>query len=464
MECFIVLADEINERLDPFFYKLEFRKFINLLKSTKFKLFELSEIAIKITDGTHFTPTYLENGIPFLSVKDVRENKVSFGDTKYISREEHEKLIKRCKPESEDILLTKVGNTWGIAAVIPPHSKEFSIFVSLALIKIKKEIANPYYISLFLNSRIGNIQMRRRLKGIGQPDLHLEEIQKIRVPLPPLEYQNKIVQIIEKAYSIKKSKEFEARQLIDLINDYVLHELAIKLPELKDKMVYVSNSEEVQNKRIDAYYYQPKFEEVEKAIKKGKFEAKEIKNSLIINSELENINKYSFINYIDLSSIHKDLGIIKKISRLNSLEAPSRARQKLEKGDLLLSGLSGSLKSIAILDKEENNFIASTGFYVIKKSKNYNNYYLWALFRSSLFQMILQRECSGAIMSAINREALQDIKIPVPPLNVQNKIAEEVKKRMYKAEQFQEEAREELEKAKQEVENIMLGKDGKTTI
>jgi type I restriction enzyme S subunit len=151
------------------------------------------------------------------------------------------------------------------------------------------------------------------------------------------------------------------------------------------------------------------------------------------------------------------LGLIKDYNKLEISEAPSRARQKLERGDLLLSSLSGSLKSIAVFETIFDNAICSTGFYVIKKSKDYNNYYLWALFRSDILQMLLQRESSGAIMSAINREALSNLKIPLPPLSVQNKIADEVKKRMQKAEQLQKESKELLEKAKLEVEKIILG-------
>jgi type I restriction enzyme S subunit len=222
-------------------------------------------------------------------------------------------------------------------------------------------------------------------------------------------------------------------------------------------MTYVVSSEEVKNNRCDAYYFQPKFEDVEKAVNEGKFEVKEIEKEIILSNKLENIENYSFINYVDLASINKNLGLIKNYNKLDIAEAPSRARQKIENEDLLLSSLVGSLKSIAIFEDNIENPICSTGFYVIKKSKNYNNYYLWALFRSYIFQTLLQRESSGAIMSAINREALLSLKIPLPPLSVQNKIADEVKKRMQKAEQLQKEAKEELEKAKLEVEKIIVG-------
>ncbi|OJT94049.1 MAG: hypothetical protein JJ59_05200 [Candidatus Micrarchaeum sp. AZ1] len=179
-------------------------------------------------------------------------------------------------------------------------------------------------------------------------------------------------------------------------------------------------------------------------------------STIVVNSKLEDINGYEKINYVDLSSIGKDNGRIKNISILTSSEAPSRAKQKLENGDLLLAGLSGSLKSIAFFDKDGDNFICSTGFYVIKQSGNYNNYYLWALFRSPLYQYLLNREATGAIMSAINRESLLKLKIPLPPLSVQDKIAGEIETRVNKAERLRKEAKEGLEKAKQEVETLIL--------
>ena len=133
MECFSVLCEDIDGRIDPFYYTLEFRNFDKKLNASKFEIFELKKITEKISDGTHFTPNYISKGIPFLSVKNVRKNKILFEDIKFISSQEHLKLIKRCDPKEGDILLTKVGATYGLSAVIPNYLPEFSIFVSLGL-------------------------------------------------------------------------------------------------------------------------------------------------------------------------------------------------------------------------------------------------------------------------------------------------------------------------------------------
>ena len=98
----------------------------------------LGELCRKITDGVHHTPKYIETGVPFLSVKNLTHGIIDFSNTKFISLEDHNVLVKRCKPEIEDVLYTKVGTT-GIAKVVDT-TKEFSLFVSVALLKPKHEI------------------------------------------------------------------------------------------------------------------------------------------------------------------------------------------------------------------------------------------------------------------------------------------------------------------------------------
>ncbi len=457
MECFKVFANEIEGRIDPYYHSKIFKENEKQIKSSKFGIKTLKQISKKIVDGPFGSQLkveeYVSEGIPLIRVKNIKNEELQEEGFVYITREKQNQL-KRSKVKPNDVILTKAGSI-GNACLFPTHLKEANITSHLAKIEVKDEI-NPIYLCKYLNTKFGQLQIFREGNKTTRPELNLSEVSSILIILPPIDIQNKIVQLMDDAYKIKKQNEAEAKQLLNSINDYVLDELGIKLPELKDKMTYCVTSEEIKDNRIDAYYFQPKFDEVEKAIKKGKFGVKKLKDFIRVNAKLENIKNYAEINYVDLASINKNFGTIQEINKLTSKEAPSRARQKLEKGDLLLSSLSGSLKSIAVFDKSESNFIASTGFYIIKNSNSYNNYYLFALFRSFLYQLLLHRETTGAIMSSINKGQLNKLKIPLPPLSVQNKIAEEVKKRMQKAEQLQKEAKENLEKAKQEVEKIVL--------
>ncbi|MFV5772390.1 restriction endonuclease, partial [Pediococcus acidilactici] len=86
-------------------------------------------------------------------------------NTKFISREEHEALYKRCDPERDDILLTKVGTT-GIP-VIDDTDKEFSLFVSVALLKFNTDLIFNKYFMYVIKAPVVQIQARENSRGVG---------------------------------------------------------------------------------------------------------------------------------------------------------------------------------------------------------------------------------------------------------------------------------------------------------
>lgn len=148
----------------------------------------------KVNDGAHHTPAYTSSGIPFLRVTDLKSKHIFAGSIKYISREEHSELIKRCKPERGDILYSKNG-TIGIPRLID-WDDEFSIFVSLALIKITSVEVDPEYLALFMDSPIVREQIRARSKQGTVTNLHLEEIRDFDIPLPSIEEQREITRAL----------------------------------------------------------------------------------------------------------------------------------------------------------------------------------------------------------------------------------------------------------------------------
>jgi type I restriction enzyme, S subunit len=155
----------------------------------------LDDLCTTITDGTHVTPTYMDEGIPFLSVKDISSGIINFNGTRLISPEEHAFLTKRCKPERDDILLTKVGTT-GIAKVVDVD-REFSIFVSIALLKLDKSRLNPKFAEYMLNSPILKQHSSDGTRGVGNKNLVLKFIKEFPMPHPPLDEQRRIVAYLD---------------------------------------------------------------------------------------------------------------------------------------------------------------------------------------------------------------------------------------------------------------------------
>jgi len=184
---------------------------------------KLDNLCSKITDGTHKTPKYTDSGVPFISVKDIYDNQVSFNNTKFISQEEHNELYKRCNPEYDDILLTKSG-TIGRTAVIKTQN-EFSLFVSVALLKNYKNIIDSSYLSLNIQDFFNKINISQTIKGGVIKNYHITDMKEQLIPLPPLEEQQEIVRILDEVLEnenkVKELLELEER--IDILEKSILN-------------------------------------------------------------------------------------------------------------------------------------------------------------------------------------------------------------------------------------------------
>ena len=151
----------------------------------------LDQLAFKITDGAHHTPTYTDTGVPFLSVKDMSAGELDFGDTRFISDDQHADLFKRCDPEFGDLLITKVGTT-GVPVIVDTD-RPFSLFVSVALVKAPWDLLSVQFLRLLVDSPFVRAQSAEGTQGIGNKNLVLRTIGAFRMPLPPLGEQQRIV-------------------------------------------------------------------------------------------------------------------------------------------------------------------------------------------------------------------------------------------------------------------------------
>lgn len=173
----------------------------------------LDEVFPLITDGTHQTPTYTEdreNGYKFLSAKDVTSGSINWNNVKFIPAWLHDNLSKRLKPQKNDILLCKNGTT-GICALVEDDDT-FDIYVSLALLR-PNNLHNPKYLTYAINSPATKRQFDDSLKGIGVPNLHLKEIRRTIIIIPPLPLQQLFAQRIEQ---IEHQKSEVTKAITDL--------------------------------------------------------------------------------------------------------------------------------------------------------------------------------------------------------------------------------------------------------
>ena len=155
----------------------------------------LGTILNKLTDGTHKTPKYAMSGVKFVSVKDMSSGILCLDNAKFITQEEHEELYARCNPERGDILLSKIGTT-GVPAIVDTDEK-FSLFVSVALLKINSKFLYNKYLYYMIYSPLVQKQANVNTRGVGNKNWVLDAIADTVVPLPPIEEQKRIVAKIE---------------------------------------------------------------------------------------------------------------------------------------------------------------------------------------------------------------------------------------------------------------------------
>ena len=156
----------------------------------------LGTILHKLTDGTHAKPKYVSSGVPFISVKDVSSGKLDFTNCKFITNQEHRELFGRCDPEFGDILLTKVGTT-GIPVIVDVND-EFSLFVSVALLKFDQELLFNRFLIHLLFSPLVQKQAEENTRGVGNKNWVMRDIANTLIVVPPLAEQHRIVNELDR--------------------------------------------------------------------------------------------------------------------------------------------------------------------------------------------------------------------------------------------------------------------------
>lgn len=184
------------EKLD-LLVKARFVEMFGHMQNTFFLTKTIGELCRFVKDGTHHTPEYTtdrENSYKFLSSKDVTSGSIDWTNIKYIPQALHNELYSKIAPQRGDILLAKNGTT-GVAALVDTD-EIFDIYVSLALLRFKSGI-NLIYVLYAINSRDVKRQFDDSLKGVGVPNLHLGEIKKTKLIVPPIELQDEFAAFVE---------------------------------------------------------------------------------------------------------------------------------------------------------------------------------------------------------------------------------------------------------------------------
>ena len=414
----------------------------------------LQAICEPITDGTHKTPTYSDEGFIFLSSKNVTSGHIDWDNIMYIPESLHNELYARLAPQKNDILLAKNGTT-GVAAIVD-RDCIFDIYVSLALLRIIGYIISPeYLLSTIASSTIQNY-FNSSLKGIGVPNLHLEHIRTTLIPVAPINEQYRIATKLEQLLSFADNIESDKTDLqttIQLAKSKIL-DLAIR-----GKLVPQNPDDEPANVLLDRIRA-----EKEGLIKQGKIK-RDKKESVIFkgddnsyylrmgnlietlddwrindipyswgicclgevcdygnctNVDTKDIPKTAWI--LDLEDIEKDTG---KVSQKLTLKERNSASTKhsFHKGQVLYSKLRPYLNKVVLVDDDGycTSEILPLDFnkYILPE---YAKYYLM----SPTFLRYANHCSYGVKMPRLGTLDGRKAVLIVPPVNEQKRIADKV--------------------------------------
>lgn len=269
--------------------------------------------------------------------------------------------------------------------------------------------------------------MKRRARiSINQSNINAEEVKAVKIPLLPVPFQKRLRVLYNNAHNYR----VEAIKLYSEAETFLLEELGeLGFESRPDSGKLVTAVKTLKDSfensgRIDAEYYQPKYDEIEKDLKQYTGGWDILDNVFDIHDANVNPHDDAIYKYIELADIGNS-GEVTGCTETGGIELPSRARRRVYANQLLVSSIEGSLQSCALVPEEYDNGLCSTGFYVIS-SDSINPETSLVLFKSKPIQALMKKICSGTILTAMTKDEFKLLPIPKIRKEVQPFIAEKV--------------------------------------
>ena len=408
-------------RLDSGFYKKEYIYEENLILNKKHNKLTFFATDIKSFGAYSLTNyvKYQKVGIPFLRGLNLKNGIINFQDVIFINKKANELLWKsEVKPKT--VLLSMSGTIGDIAFAHEDYTYPINSNQDIAKIRINEKLINSYFIYTFLLTSFGQNQVTREGRGSVQQHIFLSQIEQLLIPLYSTEFQLKIEKLIKSSHqNLQKSIAFYCQS-----EEILLKELDLLDFESTQENIAIKSFSEsfLSTGRIDSEYYQPKYDEIIQKIKEYKGGVGTIEEVCNLKDSNHKPTKDKFYQYIELSNIGRT-GDITGCTYNQGQLLPSRARRLVQTNDVIISSIEGSLEKIALVTEEFDNSLCSTGFYVVRSSK-INASTLLVLFKNEIMQQILKQNCSGTILTAMNKNEFLNITIPIIDLDIQNIISE----------------------------------------
>ena len=416
--------ESISSRLDAEYYSSIFLKTEKQLKCGSWDYLENLVESIKSFGSYSLCNQieYTEIGIPFLRAKDIKAGLIDFSDVLYISDEKNELLWKsEIKPET--VLLTMSGTIGNSSIATKEINYPINSSQDIAKI-ITNQRLNPYYLSIFLQSIYGKRQMSRIPIGSVQQYIFLWQLEKLLIPV----FGNEIQSSIENAFKLMLSTNKKANNVYNQAQTLLLSELGLADWQPKHRRTFVKNYSDTQRaERIDAEYFQPKYEEIVYAIKNyaGRWETLgnlvTIKKCVEVGSKEYLTEGIPFVRVSNLSPFE-----ITKEKYISEALYADLVKHQPEQGEILFS--KDATPGIAhYLRQQPPKMIPSGGILRLKsKTDKIANEYLTLVLNSLLTKEQVNRDVGGSVILHWRSDQVQGTVIPILPIKKQTQIQQKV--------------------------------------
>jgi len=419
-----VIKDNKYFRIDDGYFN---KRFLKALKQIEVKPFnKLIDVSTLITDFGAFSQMnfveYIDNGVLFLRNQDVKENNIEVGNSVFVDSTVYQRLS--LKLEENDIVIPRAG-TLGNAAVITKDILPATANQNLAQIKPNLSLIKPYFVSTFLCSKFGLLQIERASTGNVQQWLNLENINNIKISILTIFFQAKIENTVLLAISkLKASKQTYAQA-----EEILLAEIGLKDFEPSKDPVNIKNFSDsfAISGRLDAEYYKKSYETIEEKILEYPSGYTDIATEFELIKETSRREKPTY-NYIEISDVNVSDGAA-SYNRIDIENLPANAKQEVKRGDLLISKVRPNRGAVAIIDFDDTDLIVSGAFTVLreKESSKFSNETLKVLLRTDFYREWLLKFNIGTQYPVIRDDDILSLPIPIVSEKNQNEIASLVK-------------------------------------
>ena len=415
----IVNYSEVNGtfdfRIDGEYWHPKYLQVENKIENHKWSY--LANIA-KIKGGKRLPlgETFSEHGVPYIRAEDVKYF-VDYERSPRISNELHQKLA-QYQTQTNDILITIVGNSIGDVGFVKFDLNKCHFTENCA--KLTDSVLLPDYIFLFLISKYGQNQIHREKVGTAQPKLALARIANFKVPMLGKFFQVNLQRVVTKSYEIWEQSKCQYL----LSQTLLLSELGLTNWQPKHRLTFVKNySDTEQAGRIDAEYYQPKYEEIERAIKTYVRGHTLIRDEFRQNKSTFKIDDEKLYRYVEIGSVNVANGEIIANEVLGK-DLPANAKRVLQKGNVIISKVRTYRGAITIVDK--NGYIGSGAFCVLEENGRINNETLLAFLHSKPLLDWSLKPNTGTAYPVIVDDDILNLPIPILPAEKQAQIQQKV--------------------------------------